>query len=52
MAVATGWMATVQFLAEANFSFLCSIQSGSGAHPASYSVGTRGDFPRGNAAGV
>jgi hypothetical protein len=28
------------------------IQNGSGAHQASYTIGTRGSFPRGKAAGV
>jgi hypothetical protein len=36
----------VQFSAEAgNFSLHYSVQNGSGAHPASYSMGTRGSFP-------
>jgi hypothetical protein len=30
---------------------LCSIQNGSGAHPASYLMGTRGSFPGSKAAG-
>jgi hypothetical protein len=33
-----------------NFS-LHRIQNGSGAHPASYPIGTRGSFPGGKAAG-
>jgi hypothetical protein len=28
------------------------VQTGSGAHPASYPMGTEGTFPGGNAAGV
>jgi len=28
------------------------VQTGSGAHPASYPMGTRGSFPRGKAAGA
>jgi hypothetical protein len=28
------------------------VQNGSGAHPASYPMGTRGSFPGGKAAGV
>jgi hypothetical protein len=28
------------------------VQNGSGAHPASYPVGTRGSFPGGKAAGA
>jgi hypothetical protein len=36
-----------------NFSPNHSVQTGSGAHPAtSYSIGTRGSFPGGEAAGV
>jgi hypothetical protein len=34
-----------------NFTLLYSIQTGSGAHPASYPIGTGGSFPRGKAAG-
>jgi hypothetical protein len=33
-----------------NFSVRYHIQTGSGAHPASYPVGTRGSFPGGKAA--
>jgi hypothetical protein len=35
-----------------NFSLHHRVQNGSGAHPASYSVGTRGSFPGGKAAGA
>jgi hypothetical protein len=35
----------------ANFSLHRCVQNGSGAHPASYPVGTRGSFPEGKAAG-
>jgi hypothetical protein len=28
------------------------VQTGSGAHPASYPMGTKGSFPRGKAAGA
>jgi hypothetical protein len=43
----------VQFPAEAgNFSLHHCIQKGSGAHPASYPMGTRGSFPGGKAAGA
>jgi hypothetical protein len=35
-----------------NFSLHHYIQNGSGAHPASYPVGTRGSFPGGKAAGA
>jgi hypothetical protein len=34
-----------------NFYLHHSVQTGSGAHPASYLVGTRGSFPRSKAAG-
>jgi hypothetical protein len=34
-----------------NFSFHHRVQNGSGAHPASYPMGTRGSFPGGKAAG-
>jgi hypothetical protein len=41
----------VQFPAEAgNFSLHHRVQNGSGAHPASYSVGTRGSFLGGKVA--
>jgi hypothetical protein len=32
--------------------FIYRVQNGSGAHPASYPMGTRGSFPGGKAAGV
>jgi hypothetical protein len=35
-----------------NFSLYHRIQNGSGAHPASYQMGTRGSFPVGKAAGT
>jgi hypothetical protein len=35
-----------------NFSLHYRIQDGSGAHPASYPVDTRGSFPGGKAAGA
>jgi hypothetical protein len=35
-----------------NFSLHHRIQNGSGAHPASYRMGTRGSFPGGKAAGA
>jgi hypothetical protein len=42
-----------RFLAGAgNFSFHHRVQNGSGAHPASYPMGTRGSFPEGKAAGA
>jgi hypothetical protein len=34
-----------------NFSLRHSVQHGSGAHPASYPMGTKGSFPGGKAAG-
>jgi hypothetical protein len=34
------------------FSLHYRVQNGSGAHPASYPMGTRGSFPRGKAAGA
>jgi hypothetical protein len=44
----TGWMAGVQFPAEVrDFSPLRSVQTGSEAHPASYSMGTQDSFPGG-----
>jgi hypothetical protein len=43
----------VRFPASArDFSLLHSVQTGSGAHPASYTMGTRGCFPGGKAAGL
>jgi hypothetical protein len=43
----------VGFSVEAgNFSLHPRVQNGSGAHPASYPVGTTGSFPRGKAAGA
>jgi hypothetical protein len=35
-----------------NFSLHHRVQNGSGAHPASYPMGTRGSFPRDKAAGA
>jgi hypothetical protein len=35
-----------------NFSLHHQVQNGSGAHPASYPMGTGGSFPDGKAAGV
>jgi hypothetical protein len=35
-----------------NFSLDHRVQNGSGAHPASYPMGTRGSFPGGKAAGA
>jgi hypothetical protein len=45
------WGSRVRFPAGAgNFSPHHRIQNGSGAHPASYPMGTRGSFPGGKAA--
>jgi hypothetical protein len=35
-----------------NLSLFHRVQNSSGAHPASYPMGTRGSFPRGKAAGA
>jgi hypothetical protein len=35
-----------------NFSLVYIVQTGSGAHPTSYPMGTGGSFPGGKAAGV
>jgi hypothetical protein len=40
----------VRFLAEAGNYSLHRVQNGSGAHPASYPMGTRGSFPGGKVA--
>jgi hypothetical protein len=46
------WGSRVRFQAGAgNFSLHHRIQNGSGAHPASYPMGTRGSFPGSKAAG-
>jgi hypothetical protein len=43
----------VRLLAGAgNFSLHHRVQNGSGAHPSSYPMGTRGSFPGGKAAGA
>jgi hypothetical protein len=41
-----------KFLILHNFSLHQHVQNGSGAHPASYPMGTRGSFPGGEAAGA
>jgi hypothetical protein len=47
------WVSRVRFQAEAgNFSLHYHVQNGSGAHPASYPMGTRGSFFGGKAAGA
>jgi hypothetical protein len=48
---ATSRTALVRFPAEQNFTLLHSVQTGSEAHPASYTMGIRGNFPWGKAAG-
>jgi hypothetical protein len=47
--IATGWTVWVRFPAVHDFS-LHSDQTGSGAHPASYPMGTGGSLPWGKAA--
>jgi hypothetical protein len=47
--IAKGWTARVRFPAVQDFSLLPSVQTGSGAHPASYPMGTGGSFPGGKA---
>jgi len=42
----------VRFPARAGNFSLRRVQNGSGAHPASYSVSTRGSFPEGKADGA
>jgi hypothetical protein len=37
---------------DGNFSLHSRVQNGSGVHPASYPMGTRGSFPGGKAAGA
>jgi hypothetical protein len=47
------WGSRFRFPAGAgNFSLHHRFQNGSGAHPASYPMGTRGSFPGGEAAGA
>jgi hypothetical protein len=43
--IATGWTARVRCPAWQDFSLLHSVQTGSGAHPASYLMGTGDSFP-------
>jgi hypothetical protein len=51
--IATGWTTGVRFPAGArDFSLLHRVQTGSGAHPASYTIGTGGSFPGDKAAGA
>jgi hypothetical protein len=52
---AMGWTARVRFPAVQDFYLRHSIQTdqtGSGAHPASYPMGTGGSFPGGKATGA
>jgi hypothetical protein len=49
---ATGWTAPIRFPAVQDLSLLHSVQPHSGAHPASYPMGTVGSFPRNKAAGA
>jgi hypothetical protein len=45
-----GWSGVRVPVVAGNFSLYHRVQTGSGAHPASYPMGTRGSFPGGNAA--
>jgi hypothetical protein len=47
--MATGWTARVRFPAMQDFSLLHSVQTDSGAHPASYPMHTGGSGPGGKA---
>jgi hypothetical protein len=50
---ATGWAAGVRFPAETtNIYLLHCVQTGSGAHPVSYPMGTGGSFSGGKEAGA
>jgi hypothetical protein len=44
---ATGWTAGVGFRQEQDVSLLHNVQTGSGAHPASYQISPRGSFSGG-----
>jgi hypothetical protein len=46
------WGSRVRFPAGAGNYHHHHVQNGSGAHPASYPMGTRGSFPGGKVAGV
>jgi hypothetical protein len=47
------WGSTVRFpVGAGNFSLHNSVQTGSGAHPDSYPMGTRGSFSEDKAAGA
>jgi hypothetical protein len=44
--IATGWTARIRFpVGSKDFSLLYSVQNGSGAHPTSYPMSTRGSIP-------
>jgi hypothetical protein len=47
-----GWLGVWVLAGAGNFSLHHHIQTSSGAHPASYPMGTKGSFPRGKAAGA
>jgi hypothetical protein len=47
-----GWDSRVLFPAGAGNFFHHRVQTGSGAHPASYPMGTRSSFPGGKATGA
>jgi hypothetical protein len=49
---ATGWMIGGSSVWAGNFSLHHRVQAGSGAHPASYPIGTRVSFPGGKVAGA
>jgi hypothetical protein len=50
--LATGSTVRFRFLAVQDFPLLRSVKTGSGAHPASYPLGSRGFFPWSKAAGA
>jgi hypothetical protein len=51
--LATGWTTEGRSSSPGSVkNFLHVVQTGSGAHPASYPMGTRGSFPEGKAAGA
>jgi len=46
------WVLSFEKIITGNFSLHHRVQNGSGAHPASYPMGTRGSFPEGKATGA
>jgi hypothetical protein len=50
--IATGWKSRIQFPAVQDFSLFHSVQTDTGAHPASYSKGIESFFSGGKAAGA